>query len=198
MAREVPREVIVKPPELAKLYPRLAGQGSDFRKDLSTEVGTALLLICFTGCRSSEASGARWQELDLDTGWWSIPSERFKSDRVHKVFLHPEIQQRIDALPRVSDLVFPSPRTGKRLGEKTLHQALKRSNAGTYHLHDIRRSVATAMGESGVMPHVIERVLGHTRPGLQKVYNHSGLDQQARDAWLLWGDTLMEEVGNAQ
>jgi len=203
MTRELPREVVVKPAELATLWPRLIGQEVEgFRKAMSTQIGTALLLVLFTACRSVEASGARWGELDLDDGWWTIPPARFKSGRTHRVFLHPEIRQRLENLKpeevKDQDLVFPSPRTGGVLGEKSLHQALTRSTGGRYHVHDIRRSVATAMGDMGVFPYVIERILGHAQPRLQQVYNRSELDQPAKDAWTRWGDHFLNEVQKQQ
>jgi integrase len=145
-----------------------------------------------------EASGARWGELDLEEGWWTIPPERFKSGRHHRIYLHPELRRRLEDMRSQgagpSDLVFRSPRTGRRLGQKSLSQGLRRSNGGAFHVHDIRRSVATAMGDAGNTPFIIERVLGHAQPRLQRTYNRSALDERARDAWMLWRDQLLDLV----
>lgn len=199
MARGLPREVVVKPAELAKLWPRFTGQPMNgFRRTMSLEVGTALLLVVFTACRSAEASGARWGEFDLTEGWWTIPAERFKDGRNHWVYLHPEIRRRLQALrpdnAGAQDLVFRSPRTEGPLGEKSLHQALTRTTQGEFHVRDVRRSVATAMGDAGVFPFVIERVLGHAQPRLQRIYNRAELDSPSKEAWIQWGDRLLDEV----
>ena len=64
-------------------------------------------------------------------------------------------------------------------------------------IHDLRRSVATHMGELGVMPHIIEAVLNHVsgfRRGVAGVYNRSKLEPQKRAALELWAEHLMAHV----
>ena len=201
MTDEKPRENIASVEQLAALWPRLHGEAPErFQKALSTEVSGALLLILFTACRSAEANFAQWREFDLPAGLWTIPPERFKSDRAHRIFLHPYIVEWLEEHKppggRGDDLVFVSSRTGRALGKKVLLQALQRSNKNEYTVHDLRRSVATAMGDLGTLPHVIERVLGHAKGGLVAVYNRSTLDGPAKDAWVQWGDQLTAPVAD--
>ena len=59
-------------------------------------------------------------------------------------------------------------------------------------LHDLRRSVATHMGEMGIQPHVIEEVLNHF--GGVQVYNKSKLEGPKRQALEAWGEYLMAHV----
>src|SRR5262249_50106393 len=58
-------------------------------------------------------------------------------------------------------------------------------------LHDLRRSVATHMGEMGIQPHVVEAVLNHFR---RNVYNKSKLEAPKRQALLAWGEHLMAHI----
>ncbi|MGF1878211.1 tyrosine-type recombinase/integrase [Photobacterium frigidiphilum] len=45
--------------------------------------------------------------------------------------------------------------------------------------HDFRRSLSTGASELGVMPHVVERMLGHELGGVLAVYNkHDWLNEQ--------------------
>jgi hypothetical protein len=63
--------------------------------------------------------------------------------------------------------------------------------------HDIRRSVATHMGEMGIQPHVIEMVLNHMsghKAGVAGVYNRSKLEEPKRQALIAWAEKLMAAV----
>lgn len=72
----------------------------------------ALEFTILTACRSGEARGAVWSEIDLKKGLWTIPAERMKMDRSHVVALSPAAIALLKALPRDEDLVFPAPRGG--------------------------------------------------------------------------------------
>ena len=64
-------------------------------------------------------------------------------------------------------------------------------------LHDLRRSVATHMGEMGILPHVIEVALNHVsgaRKGVAGVYNKSKLEQPKRQALEAWGEHLQSHI----
>jgi integrase len=43
-----------------------------------------------TAQRGGEVIKMRWRDLDLDTGWWTIPGEHAKNGRAHRVPLVPE------------------------------------------------------------------------------------------------------------
>jgi hypothetical protein len=65
------------------------------------------------------------------------------------------------------------------------------STAG-WHRHDLRRTVATNLGDTGVAPHVIEVVLGHAVPhtALAAVYNRSRYLKEHREALQQFADRL--------
>jgi integrase len=48
-----------------------------------------LELVVLTACRSNEARGARWREVDLDRAVWTVPSSRSKTGVEHRVPLAP-------------------------------------------------------------------------------------------------------------
>jgi integrase len=83
-----------------------------------------------TASRSGEARGARWTEVDLDTGVWRVPAERMKEKKEHRVALSTAAVQLLRALPRRADcdFVFPSPR-GKVLSDMTLLMIVRRLGA---------------------------------------------------------------------
>ena len=66
----------------------------------------------------------------------------------------------------------------------------ERSGVTDWTVHDIRRSVATRMGDLGVQPHVIEAVLNHQRAGVAGIYNKSPYANEVRAALALWEDHI--------
>ena len=61
--------------------------------------------------RPSEASGARWVEIDLDAKLWTIPAERMKAKREHIVPLSPQALDILEVMKPISahrEHVFPS------------------------------------------------------------------------------------------
>ncbi|GGE17344.1 integrase [Primorskyibacter flagellatus] len=85
----------------------------------------ALEYAILTAARSGEVRGATWDEIDLDKGIWTIPADRMKMDREHRVPLPPVAVDLLKALPRLSDKVFPAPRGGE-LSDMTLSATMKR------------------------------------------------------------------------
>ena len=74
--------------------------------------------LTLTAVRSGEVRGARWSELDLEAGLWTIPADRIKAGKEHIVPLSPEtldVFERAKAL-RLADceLVFPGLKRGGR------------------------------------------------------------------------------------
>lgn len=79
--------------------------------------------------RPSEASGARWAELDLDAKLWTIPAERMKAKREHIVPLSPQALEILDVMKLISahrEHVFPSRNDPKQpMNSQTANAALK-------------------------------------------------------------------------
>ena len=90
----------------------------------------ALEFAALCASRSQEVRGARWDEIDMDKALWTIPAERMKMDREHRVPLTPEAVTLLKALPRFVDnpLVFPAPRGGE-MSDMTLSATMRRLHA---------------------------------------------------------------------
>lgn len=148
--------------EMAAILPTLDQAGS---------YGRVLRWLFWTGCRLNEACGTRWRDVNLATGLWTIPQT--KQGREHVVPLpSPALAQLRTLLPvdnagPVLDpdpaaLVFTSKRRGALVNWDRATKAVQNaSGTGGWHRHDIRRSVASLMGDLGIAPHVIEVCLGH-------------------------------------
>ncbi|WDD94645.1 integrase arm-type DNA-binding domain-containing protein [Burkholderia sp. FERM BP-3421] len=80
-----------------------------------------------TVSRSGEARGARWPEIDFDSGVWRVPADRMKEKKEHRVPLSTVAMELLRALPCTDKegLIFPSPR-GKVLSDMTPLMAVRR------------------------------------------------------------------------
>ncbi len=89
----------------------------------------ALEFLILTATRSREVRGARWSEIDLAAGLWTIPADRMKASTEHVVPLSKAAKALLRALPRFSgDIVFPAPRGGE-FSDATLSKVMKLMHA---------------------------------------------------------------------
>ena len=91
-------------------------------------LGTMLAFefLVLTAARSGEVRNARWEQIDRDGAVWTIPAERMKAGREHRVPLSPRALEVLDSAAELFDgqgLVFPSP-TGRVLNHATLTDLL--------------------------------------------------------------------------
>ncbi len=87
----------------------------------------ALEFLALVAARSGEVRGARWGEFDLTKNIWSIPADRMKMDREHRMALSADAVALLKAVPRMegNDLVFPALRRGE-LSDMTLSAVMRR------------------------------------------------------------------------
>jgi integrase len=151
-------------------------------------LGSVVKVMILTGARVGEASGMRWSELGEDT--WTIPEERYKTKKKHLVPLSAAVQELIKEAGAQGDLVFTTngktPVSGFSKTKTRLDRELKFTKP--WRLHDIRRTVATMMGEMGIEPHIVEEVLGHVsyKAGVAGLYNRAEYETRKRAALELW------------
>ena len=101
--------------------------------------------VVLTACRSGEARLATWDEIDREAEVWTVPSNRMKAGREHRVPLSGLALSLVDAAAAIadgSDLLFPSPvRQGRPLSDMTLTKLLRSSGlADRATLHGFRSS----------------------------------------------------------
>jgi len=120
-----------------------------FMSELSTREAIAARMmefLIYTACRPGEARGALWSEIDWDHQIWAIPAARMKMKRPHRV---PLAHQAMDVLsfmrkqPRICDLIFPNPNSGKPYSMDTPRMLLKRMNRSNITAHGFRSTFST-------------------------------------------------------
>lgn len=125
----------------------------------------ALEFAILTAARSGEVRGATFDEFDLDgaSPTWTIPRERMKADKEHRIPLSPAAVALLKALPTVegSNFIFPAPRGGA-LSDMALTAVLKRMDRNDLTAHGFRSTFRDWAGEQTAYPReVIEHALAH-------------------------------------
>ena len=146
-----------------------------------------------TASRPGEARQAQWSEVDAGTRTWTIPSERMKADREHRVPLSEramEVLAEARSLDDWSGLVFPS-RSGRPLSDMT-HRKLLRTRGIDCVPHGFRSSFRDWASEQTNAPHaVMEAALAHTIPSAtEAAYARSDLFDRRRSLMEQWADYL--------
>ena len=150
----------------------------------TTASGRCMAFLILTATRSNEARGCRWSEIDTEAATWTIPGERMKSRREHRIPLSADALAILAGMPRRGEFVFPG-RTGGELSDESLRQLAKRANATT---HGMRASFSTWGAEAGgIAESVIEHALAHvTGNTVSRSYNRSTYLEARRDAMAKW------------
>jgi integrase len=148
-----------------------------------TRLGLALCLL--TGQRSGEVRGISRREVAGTV--WTLPAARTKNGKPHTVYLGPTARR----LLRWAFKEFGDSPMGA-MPNQVLSRATNRMKLEpTFTPHDLRRTMATVMAEGGVPPHVVERCLNHTMPGVAAVYNRAKYAAECRAAWRQWERELL-------
>lgn len=191
--------------EVVQVFERLPKLG------ISQQVIYALKCITLTGCRPIEVTGAQWQEFDFNKMIWTIPAERVKQnrngERTHKVPITQNMVILLDELRAAfgylnSKYVFPSTTTNKSgPGEqpidrhslsRSISRKLEQLGVPKFVPHDLRRTVATRLGDAdvGTDPIVIEKILNHQLQGVQGIYNMQEYMEARKKALEQWHKKL--------
>jgi integrase len=150
-------------PEHAKIHkvaphPALPyAQVPAFMAELRTRTGTSAKLLEFTvltAARTEESIGAKWPEIDFRDRAWTVPLERMKGGREHRVPLSDAAMAVIEHMRclQQGDFVFPGNREGKTLGHTAMLDVIERLN-----IHrgkaGLPRWVDPKEGNEDVVPH---------------------------------------------
>lgn len=176
------------------------------RAMMTEGVRTALKLCLVTAQRRAEVTGMRRSE--IDGSWWTIPKERTKNGKAHRVPLSP-LAKKLIAQADGNDYLFPSGRKRDTEGKPIPIEPRALTNAITknrtrkidetliwdfprFCTHDLRRSAATKMAELGTPRFDIGKVLNHSDHEITAVYDHYAYDVEKKKALLKWSKCLEE------
>jgi len=204
LSKYKPRERVLTTSEIRRVWNVLNGRMGDGKATPESNnaplgrAGEAFRLMLMTAQRRGEVLSMTWADLDLARRWWTIPAERTKSKREHRVPLTAATVELLRALHNDAENVFPSPRPTEAVPflssvQKMATRLWKKAGVKGATLHDLRRTAAQFMGDMGVQRSAISLVLNHTpRDGAQAtaIYDRSKRDAEKRDAMEKWGRKL--------
>ena len=162
---------------------------------ISTKLALEFLIL--TACRSGEVRGAKWSEIDLDNNMWTVPADRTKTGKPHRVPLSTRggsVLREAEKITDESGLVFPSAR-GRMMTDSTMSK-LMRENAVGGTPHGFRSSFRTWAGEVTNTPReVAEAALGHVVGGVEGAYARGDLFDKRRNLMETWANYLTASEG---
>lgn len=153
-----------------------------------------------TAQRGGEACSMRWQNVDLENGWWTIPAERAKNGISHRVPLSGlaiSILRPLHESRGESEWVFPSPvKSAGHIAnvQKAAERIREIAGVDDFVPHDLRRTAASYMTSMKVPRLVVSKILNHVEPGVTRVYDRYSYDEEKREALNLWAGRLRKVV----
>jgi integrase len=170
-----------------------------FVSDLRSRRATAALALEFailTAARSGEVLGARWKEFDLDRAIWTVPAERMKAGREHRVPLSVRALRIVADLEvsRTSDFVFSGEKPDRPLSGMPLKMMLRRMKVENATVHGFRSSFRDWAAEcTNFRNEVCEAALAHVIENkAEAAYRRGDLFDKRRklmDAWAVYCGT---------
>jgi len=156
----------------------------------------ALRLLILSGCRTGEVLAATWPEVDLEGAVWTIPGERMKGGREHRVPLTSPAVEILESTPHLvgNPHLFPGQRHGKPLSNMAMLQVMRSMGFGVggthgdYVPHGFRSTLRDWLEEQTATPHVVaEMCLAHqVDSALVRTYRRTDLFDQRAEAMGLW------------
>jgi integrase len=170
-----------------------------FMRELRKREGNtarALEFTILTAARVSEVLGAKWDEISGDL--WTVPANRMKSRREHRVPLSGQAVEMLQPAPRTSAYVFPGARG--QLANNGLRKLLRRMWPVGITVHGFRSSFRDWAAEATDYPnHVVEMALAHAIPSaVEAAYRRGDLFEKRRklmEAWAAYCAKVETDAG---
>lgn len=152
-----------------------------------------LRFLILTAARSGEARGATWGEMDLEGAVWTVPANRMKRGKAHRVPLTAEALAILEAMKGLDPaLCFPSPNRGKEgvrpLSDMAFKLLFNRMGVSGFTTHGFRSAFRDWCSESAKAdPELAEAALSHaTGNSVVRAYARSDLFDRRRDLMDAW------------
>lgn len=161
------------------------------------DAADALQLVILTATRTGETIGAAWSEIDLDAATWTIPAERMKSGKAHRVPLSQQaleiLRRRASSPNRIrprSDLVFPGTRADKHITNVAMLRLLSRMGRDDITVHGFRSTFRDWASErTSFAREVCEACLAHAiGDKVEAAYRRGDLFEKRRRLMQAWAD----------
>lgn len=150
----------------------------------------ALEFAILTAARTGEVIGARWDEINIAARLWTIPAERMKAAKEHRVPLSDAALAIVNAMAaiRTGDHVFPGGRAGRPISNMAMLMLLRRMGRGDLTAHGFRSSFRDWAAErTGFPAEVAEMALAHAvADKVEAAYRRGDLFEKRRQLAEAW------------
>ncbi|WP_101927027.1 MULTISPECIES: tyrosine-type recombinase/integrase [Luteimonas] len=189
-------KILPKPAKLKDVKPRPAlpyvevGPFMAELREKDSLAARALELIVLTASRPSEVVGARWDEIDFANASWTIPGERMKAGKAHRVPLSAQAMTLLRELPRLDEeFVFPGAGKNPSLSTAAALKLLKELRAGIVP-HGFRSTFRDWAADMTAFPReVAEQALAHAIPDkTEAAYRRTDLFLKRAKLMSAWAD----------
>ncbi len=135
----------------------------------------ALEFLILTAARSNEVLSVRWNE--IDGNMWTVPGERMKAGKPHRVPLSDRAVEVLVSLPREGEFIFIGARTDAASNPHQLKRVLQRMGYNNITVHGFRSTFRDWAAETTAYPnHVVEMALAHVvGNGVEAAYRRGGV-----------------------
>jgi integrase len=173
----------------ALAYIDIAGFMEELRQH-SGIAARALEFTILTAGRSGEVLGAKWPEIDEATRLWTVPADRMKGGRSHRVPLSAQALAVLEQMKSVrqGDYIFPGHRR-ERLSTMAMYLLLRQMRPGVT-THGMRACFRTWVSErTNFPPEVAEAALAHiSADKLEQAYARGDLLERRKRLMAAWAE----------
>lgn len=166
---------------------------------ISTKLGLEFLIL--TATRSSETRLANWSDFDLKNGIWTIPANKIKGRKTHRIPISKrmlEILMDAKNVENDSGFVFPGYKKGRPLSDATFSKLVKKLGYDA-DIHGFRTSFRVwAQEQTNFDNRTQETALSHSiKDKAEAAYARSDLFEKRRllmEAWAIYLELKTAEV----
>jgi integrase len=166
-----------------------------FVSRLRMQEGVAALALEFAilcAARSGEVRGARWSEIDMRACLWTIPKERMKAGKEHRVPLNAQAMELLEVIPKTDPvgIIFIAPKGGM-LSDMTLTALMRRMKVDAVP-HGFRSTFRDWVSERTIFPRELaEQALAHAIENkVEAAYRRGDVLEKRRIMMSEWGGFL--------
>ena len=150
----------------------------------------ALEFTILTAARTNEAIGARWDEIDIKGKVWTIPADRMKSGRSHRVPLSERAVEILSSTPQLNGsgaFVFPGGKAGRPLSNMAMLELVRGIVGNGITVHGFRSSFKDWAREQTSFPNELSEALAHViRDKTEAAYARGDLFDKRRKLMDTW------------
>lgn len=165
----------------------------------------ALQFAILTATRTAEVIGASWEEIDMAAGIWTIPADRMKAKRLHRVPLSRQALELLDSLPMKDGWLWPSVRYHQHISNMAMLKLMRgmgygvKGERGPYVPHGFRSTFRDWCAEQTSYPRELaESALAHVLADkTEAAYQRGDMLEKRRRLMQAWADycSTMQAVG---